>query len=219
MQPSTGFRPFWPGATKGAAAAALTLWALFSGGVAAAQPQSGDGPAFSSRSPLPAELQRALDEHNRFRAKHCAPPLKWSAKLQADAQAQANACLFSHNSAELVRLQEGENLYWGSGALGAAESAVGSWYDEIKNYDFTAPVYVGSPPSRANGHFTQVVWAGSTQLGCAHSNIDACVNQGVRFTLWVCRYGPPGNINVDTSVVSAAQSRESLKANVLELCR
>ncbi|GFR71362.1 pathogenesis-related protein 1 [Elysia marginata] len=34
------------------------------------------------------------------------------------------------------------------------------WYDEIKDYNFDSPGFSGS-----TGHFTQVVWKESTQLG------------------------------------------------------
>ena len=59
----------------------------------------------------------------------------------------------------------GENLYyfWTSDSNltlnGAA--AVDSWYDEIKDYDFVK----GKSKGGVTGHFTQLVWKGSTQLG------------------------------------------------------
>jgi hypothetical protein len=40
--------------------------------------------------------------------------------------------------------------------------AVQMWYDEISLYNFSRPGF-----SAATGHFTQIVWATSTQLGCA----------------------------------------------------
>ena len=60
----------------------------------------------------------------------------------------------------------GENLYycWTSDSTieltGAA--AVDSWYDEIKDYDFAKGC---SKNGGVVGHFTQLVWKGSTQLG------------------------------------------------------
>ena len=60
----------------------------------------------------------------------------------------------------------GENLYyfWTSAKNltinGAA--AVDDWYDEIKDYDFAKGK---SKNGGVVGHFTQLVWKGSTQLG------------------------------------------------------
>ena len=60
----------------------------------------------------------------------------------------------------------GENLYyfWTSSSNvtinGAA--AVDSWYDEIKDYDFSKG---DSKNGGVVGHFTQLVWKGSSQLG------------------------------------------------------
>merc|ERR1711972_234783 len=58
----------------------------------------------------------------------------------------------------------GENIYMSSGraAQEQAQGAVDSWYSEIKDYTF------GKEPSRGGpvtGHFTQVVWKGSTEVG------------------------------------------------------
>jgi uncharacterized protein YkwD len=205
-----------PFSNKAASMALMLSTLLLWGGNATAQTR--DGPPFATPSTLPAELQVMLDEHNIDRDKHCTAALTWSEKLEADALAQVRACNFNHNSAELNRLGEGENLAWGNGAFATAKSTIDLWYNEIRNYNFNAPVYVGFPPSIANGHFTQVVWAGSTQLGCAHSATNACFNGGVAYTLWSCRYAPPGNINV-APPATAAQSLESLQANVARLCR
>jgi hypothetical protein len=60
-----------------------------------------------------------------------------------------------------------------------------------RSYNFSTPGF-----SAATGHATQVLWVGSTQLGCAVatrcetvSGLDQSLN-----TLVVCRYAPPGNV-------------------------
>ncbi len=60
----------------------------------------------------------------------------------------------------------GENLYyfWSSSdslTISGAD-AVDNWYDEIKDYDFEKGC---SKNGGVVGHFTQLVWKGSTQLG------------------------------------------------------
>ena len=37
------------------------------------------------------------------------------------------------------------------------------------------------------GHYTQMVWKGTTEVGCATAS-------GTELTYLVCRYSPPGNI-------------------------
>lgn len=58
----------------------------------------------------------------------------------------------------------GENLYLARGGSSDAVQHVGTavqmWYDEVSLYDYGNPVF-----SRETGHFTQVVWKASTQLG------------------------------------------------------
>ncbi len=57
------------------------------------------------------------------------------------------------------------------------------WYDEIKDYDFKKPGF-----SSKTGHFTQVVWVDSVELGVG----KATSSNGMQFV--VARYSPPGNI-------------------------
>jgi pathogenesis-related protein 1 len=132
--------------------------------------------------------QAMLSAHNTYRSKHCVPALTWSAQLAAAAQDWANGCKrddkdpkkFAHSKVP----GEGENLAWGTGL--SIKGAVDLWYSEISKYNFAVPVW-----SNEVGHFTQVVWRSSAQLGCAAAS---CSGQ----TYWVCRYAPPGNFNVDT---------------------
>ena len=152
-------------------------------------------------SPLTADMQFLLNEHNSKRAKHCTASLTWSAKVAADAQAKANTCPTGHNPEELKQLGEGENLYWGAGKGASAKAAIDWWYAEIRSYNFDQPVLTDNPQV---GHFTQMVWKGSTQLGCG---TKVC---GTR-THWVCRYAPPGNWNAKedpNTGVTAAQARK-----------
>jgi len=57
------------------------------------------------------------------------------------------------------------------------------WYDEIKDYNFKNPGNFGG-----TGHFTQVVWAGSLEMGVAKAGEDT----GSQYV--VARYSPPGNV-------------------------
>ena len=164
-----------------------------------------------------------LDLHNGHRRVCGVPTLTWSWDVADSAQTWANGChkslanssSFCHQNNEkdcgkFARNPYGENLHWGSSAT--PQSADNGWYtQEIRHYNFQNPVY-----SNQVGHFTQMVWRASTQLGCAKS---VCSGQ----TLWVCRYNAPGNMNVvpaqpPATRPTAAEAQANLRANVSSTC-
>jgi uncharacterized protein YkwD len=122
-----------------------------------------------------------VDAHNRFRARHCAAALTWSAKLAEVAQRWANAlrdrgCPLGHSGGKF-----GENLAAGTKGTLDPASVVKMWYDEIAQYRFPDGGF-----SMETGHFTQVVWRGTQRVGCGHSQCKG-------MDLYVCEYDPPGN--------------------------
>lgn len=151
---------------------------------AATTPAAGPrGETASPASDEPAGISRALlDAHNALRARHCAPPLAWSAELARTAQAWAarlarRGCPLEHSGGAL-----GENLASATpGALGH-EGVVRLWYGEVAHYRFGRGGF-----SARTGHFTQLVWRGSARLGCG---LARCAE----LELWVCNYDPPGNV-------------------------
>ncbi|MEP6865833.1 MAG: CAP domain-containing protein [Deltaproteobacteria bacterium] len=125
--------------------------------------------------------QRFVAAHNAVRAKHCAAPLRWSPKLAAVAQKWADTlrdkgCAFGHSGG-----QYGENLAAGTEGVLDPEATVKMWYDEIAKYRFPDGGF-----SMETGHLTQVIWRGTTQVGCGHSQ---CKGNDI----WVCNYDPAGN--------------------------
>ncbi|OZJ02524.1 hypothetical protein BZG36_04265 [Bifiguratus adelaidae] len=137
-----------------------------------------------------SQAQLVLKLHNKYRAIHHAPALTWSSKLASSAHAWASQCDFKHSGDRY-----GENL-----ALGYKDwnAAVGAWYDEGKHYNYNKGGF-----SIATGHFTQVVWKSTKQLGCA---AVTCPKLGG--TYYVCQYNPPGNV---IDVHNAAFKRNVLK--------
>jgi uncharacterized protein YkwD len=126
--------------------------------------------------------QVIVDTHNRYREKHCAKPLTWSPALAEVAQKwaetlKAKGCMFGHSN----NRKYGENLAAGTTGAMPPEAVVTMWYDEVAKYDFKKPTF-----SMETGHFTQVVWTTTTQVGCGMAQCKG-------MDIWVCNYAPPGN--------------------------
>ena len=146
------------------------------------RPPDPSGKARPVRAPAaPSEAQVLVDAHNRVRARHCAGPLTWSSKLAEVAQRWANSlrdkgCRFGHSGGTT-----GENLAAGTAGTLDPEAVVKMWYDEVAEYKFPDGGF-----SMRTGHFTQVVWRGTTQVGCGRSQCKG-------MDIWVCEYDPAGN--------------------------
>ncbi len=111
------------------------------------------------------------------------PPLVWSGEVAAVAQAYAEKCVFEHSQSPY-----GENLYASSGSSTPAD-VVTSWVSEAADYD-----YASNNCSGICGHYTQVVWADTTKLGCGMANCTTGSPFGSgSWQIWVCNYDPPGN--------------------------
>ena len=65
-----------------------------------------------------------------------------------------------------------------------------SWASEASNYD-----YASNACSGTCGHYTQIVWRGSTELGCgiASCSKNSPFSGFSDWTFVVCNYDPPGN--------------------------
>jgi Ca2+-binding EF-hand superfamily protein/uncharacterized protein YkwD len=127
-------------------------------------------------------IEENLAAHNTYRERHHAPPLTWSVHCQETAQKWAEYLAetgkFEHGGHDGM----GQNLAMSTGRLTGIQSTK-MWYDEIRNpgYDFNDPGF-----GHGTGHFTQVVWKGSRELGVG-------IARGKRGTFVVAHYNPPGN--------------------------
>ncbi|XP_044188176.1 Golgi-associated plant pathogenesis-related protein 1-like [Thunnus albacares] len=125
-----------------------------------------------------------LETHNAYRAKHGAQPLTYNSELNAAAQKWADHLL---QTGSMKHSKSGENIFnkWTSAPLKlTGKEAVESWYNEIKDYNWSRPGY-----SDSTGHFTQVVWKESTELG-----VGLATDGNNVFV--VGQYRPPGNMNM-----------------------
>lgn len=142
-----------------------------------------------------ADSHAILDLHNDFRRQHGAVDLHWSFSLQEAARAVAQKCEFRHS-----RLGNGENLF---ALVGQVTSDLGAqatraWYAEGDKYSFASPGF-----SPRTGHFTQVVWKRTRQLGCWEEKScrslepwlsSSSLRGAARIGFVVCEYFPPGNV-------------------------
>ncbi|MBD2518829.1 secretion protein [Nostoc sp. FACHB-973] len=139
----------------------------------------------------------AVSKHNTYRATHKSPNITISDSLNSSAQAWAEKIAssgeFEHST---NRNNVGENIYASYSTQSTVDpttlgnTAVKEWYDEIKDYNYANPGF-----SSETGHFTQVVWKGSTQLGCGAAQGTATI-EGTNYNAFyvVCQYAPAGNV-------------------------
>ena len=88
--------------------------------------------------------------------------MTWSTELDRYAHTVANTCKVEHSHGPY-----GENLAAGVGGGYNVARAFQSWADEAKDYDWDKPGF-----SSKTGHFTQVVWKATSELGCASAMCD-----------------------------------------------
>lgn len=122
--------------------------------------------------------------HNQLRAKHGVPPLQLSKKLCAYAQEWADKLAATNTFQHRSERRYGENIFCSSSSKPTKPdpaAPVQSWYDEVHKHQFG-----GEPRSSGTGHFTQVVWKASQQLGVGVATAGGRV-------VVVANYYPPGN--------------------------
>ncbi|KAF8161394.1 CAP domain-containing protein [Crassisporium funariophilum] len=129
-------------------------------------------------------VDQVLAQHNSARARYGARPLAWNAALYQEALPWAQSCKFGHSAPQG---RYGENLYAATGNPGIAD-AVNTWMAEASKYNYNQPAF-----SAATGHFTQIVWKGTTQVACAIAACPAGAILPAPTKYIVCRYAPPGN--------------------------
>lgn len=153
------------------------------------------------REERPAEAQRRQDLsrpgprllalHNRERAAVGAPPLAWDPAL-ARAAAAYGPALARHgklaHSAPATRPGQGENLWMGTRGAYSLEEMAGGWAGERRL--FRAGIF--PKVSRSGkwsdvGHYTQMIWMGTSRVGCA-------LHSSPSWDFLICRYSPPGNV-------------------------
>lgn len=133
---------------------------------------------------------RILALHNRERAAVGAPPLAWDPVLAAAAASYgptlASLGRLAH-SPRASRPGQRENLAMGTAGHYGLEDLVEMWIEEKRNFrPGTFPDVSRTGRWADVGHYTQMIWKGTTNVGCA---LHAA--RGRNYL--ICRYSPPGN--------------------------
>ena len=131
-----------------------------------------------------------LEAHNSERVTFGAPKLQWSDKLAAEAHQWAQTLAREGRMRHAMndeRKGAGENLWMGPAGQYSASFMVGAFAEEKRHFrEGKFPHISRTGNWRDVGHYTQVVWHGTREVGCAVAR-----NQSDDFL--VCRYWPAGN--------------------------
>ena len=133
---------------------------------------------------------RLLDSQNLEREALGLPPLKWNASLAESALAWANALAASgrfEHAHDGLGDPQGENLWAGTRGYYSPEAMVSAWSRE-KRF-FKPGVFPDSSTTgdvEDVGHYTQMVWRDTGEVGCAKAT-------SAQEDILVCRYSNAGN--------------------------
>ncbi|KAH7391735.1 CAP domain-containing protein [Pyrenochaeta sp. MPI-SDFR-AT-0127] len=125
-----------------------------------------------------------LNVTNTYRKQHNATRLVWNDTLADYAGEWSGECKFGHSGGPY-----GENL--AAGYENASASVI-AWGEEREEYNFR-----GGDFSPGTGHFTQLVWKTTSQVGCSRKECNAGEPDGEGDAPgWyvVCEYSPAGNV-------------------------
>ncbi|NXT50246.1 CRIS2 protein, partial [Pluvianellus socialis] len=148
---------------------------------------------FDALSTSKADQQKLIiDKHNALR--RAVQPtasnmlkMEWYPPAAENAQKWANQCTLSHSPANLrtTTTQCGENLFMSTAPFSWSD-AIQAWYNEEKDFEYGIGAKI---ESAVIGHYTQLIWYNSHQVGCA---VAYCPGKQFNY-FYVCQYCPPGN--------------------------
>ncbi|KAI5140529.1 cysteine-rich venom protein-like [Manis pentadactyla] len=152
-----------------------------------------DGTVLSLSTHHPSVQKEIVNKHNALR-RMVNPTasnmlkMSWNRETAKNAEKWAKKCTLSHSPPSERKISFtgcGENLFMSSNPTSWTD-AIQYLYNEVGNFTY------GFGRTRADavvGHYTQIVWATSHQLGCAFAY---CPEKKLRY-YYVCQYCPAGN--------------------------
>jgi hypothetical protein len=134
------------------------------------------------------QISELLAAQNKYRIAISEQPLVWSDSLAAGAQNWSE-----HLAGEVHSLQHsglpgvGENLAMWTSGRASLTKLVDLWGAEKYYFiDSTFPDVSTTGSWRTVGHYTQIIWRNTTEVGCG-------LARGGGYDFLVCRYNPQGN--------------------------
>lgn len=153
---------------------------------------------------------KILDVHNSERAAVRVAPLTWSNSLAAAAQTWAQHLAttkqFKHDT-----VNTGGYTGIGENIAGYFNDVSGKdqWGNDQGQSKWVAEksLYTGGPSFYAVGHYTQMVWANTKQVGCGAAPPSP---GGHPYGILVCRYEPGGNFPGELPYPGAAPPSQAV---------
>ncbi|XP_077171342.1 serotriflin-like isoform X2 [Paroedura picta] len=144
---------------------------------------------------LPERQKEIVDKHNDLRrivdpSASNMVKMEWNGTAAMNAKSWAEKCIYMHSEENQRTIENnvvcGENLFYSS-VPKLWSAAIQAWFDEKADYTY------GVGPKTENaviGHYTQLVWYKSFQIGCAAANCSHAIYK----YFYVCHYCPAGNV-------------------------
>ncbi|PWY81289.1 PR-1-like protein [Aspergillus eucalypticola CBS 122712] len=150
----------------------------------------------ASSTATSAYQSAVLYNHNIHRSNHSASSVEWSSDLETSAYALAAKCVYEHDTS-IDGGGYGQNIGYGVEASDIGVMITNLMYNDEMGY--YTDLYGEADPDMTYfdnwGHFSQIVWAATTHVGCATVTCDTLGNvdasEALPFT--VCNYSPAGN--------------------------
>ncbi|KAL3315380.1 hypothetical protein Ciccas_005987 [Cichlidogyrus casuarinus] len=129
--------------------------------------------------------------------------MRWDSGLEKTAQMKAKSCVFAHDkfrnrtpsggSKSPIYKWIGQNLalFGSTASKFDIQQGVRSWWAENRYYNYKTNT---CKSGKQCGHYTQIAWAKTTNLGCAYQKCAKNRRIPMPWVLIVCNYAPGGNI-------------------------
>jgi len=142
-----------------------------------------------------------INKHNELRAREGASNMEymmWKESLAAAAADKVAQCVWRHGSRPLPgAIYEsnftayGQNLFTKINGRINVVGSIHKWYDQKPDFDYEK---LACTAGKVCKFYTQLVWATSRQVGCAHHYCKTVVNTRFRDVEFLaCNYLPAGN--------------------------